>query len=98
MAEQFHHSGKADAGAKHFGGIGMSKLMRHNACEQADGMADLAPVIAQLTDESFFGTRPWQQHAIGGEMPAPESKESLSHVTFLLNFSDELRRKVPAGK
>jgi len=61
MAEQFHHSGKADAGAKHFGGIGMSKLMRHNACEQADGMADLAPVIAQLTDESFFGTRPWSR-------------------------------------
>ena len=31
-------------------------------------------------------------------MPAPESKESQSHVIFLLNFSDELRRKVVAGK
>ena len=31
-------------------------------------------------------------------MPAPESKESPSHVIFLLNFSDELRRKVPVGK
>jgi hypothetical protein len=34
-------------------------------------------------------------------MPATESKgsqEVLNHVVFLENFSDELRRKVPAGE
>jgi hypothetical protein len=33
-------------------------------------------------------------------MPANDnnSPESQNHVTFLLNFFDELRRRVPAGK
>ena len=32
-------------------------------------------------------------------MPAPQAKESNSvHITFLLNFFDELRRKFPAGE
>jgi eukaryotic-like serine/threonine-protein kinase len=28
----------------------------------------------------------------------PEAQQSQSHVIFLLNFADELQRKVPAGK
>jgi hypothetical protein len=28
----------------------------------------------------------------------PEAQQTQSHVTFLENFSDELQRKVPAGK
>ena len=32
-----------------------------------------------------------------GSESTPEDKGSL-HVTFLLNFFDELRRRVPAGK
>ncbi len=84
MAEEFHHSGEAYAGTKHFGGIGVAKLMRHNAREQAGGMADLVPVIAQLTDESFFGMRSWQQHAIGGEW-IERSKEAKT----LNQFTDE---------
>ena len=28
----------------------------------------------------------------------PEAQQSQNHVIFLLNFSDELQRKVPAGK
>jgi hypothetical protein len=34
-------------------------------------------------------------------MPATEAKgsqEAQNHVVFLLNFFDELRRKVPVGK
>jgi hypothetical protein len=27
-----------------------------------------------------------------------EGQRAQSHVTFLMNFSDELRRKVPVGK
>jgi hypothetical protein len=27
-----------------------------------------------------------------------EAQKAQSHVTFLMNFSDELRRKVPVGK
>ena len=27
-----------------------------------------------------------------------EAQQTQSHVTFLLNFADELQRKVPAGK
>jgi len=81
---QFHDSGKVNAGTKHFGGIGVPKLMRHDACEQADRMADLAPVIAQLTDESFFGTRPWQQHAFGGKWI-----ERAKEAQTMNQFTDE---------
>jgi hypothetical protein len=28
----------------------------------------------------------------------PEAKQAQSHVIFLENFADELRRKVPVGK
>jgi len=28
----------------------------------------------------------------------PAAEETIAHVTFLLNFFDELRRRVPAGK
>ena len=28
----------------------------------------------------------------------PEAQHTQSHVIFLMNFSDELRRKVPVGK
>ena len=37
---------------------------------------------------------------IAALMPAstPETPQAPSHVVFLLNFFDELRRKVPAGK
>jgi hypothetical protein len=28
----------------------------------------------------------------------PEAQQSQSHVIFLMNFFDELRRKVPTGK
>ena len=34
-------------------------------------------------------------------MPATESKgvpEAQNHIVFLMNFFDELRRKVPTGK
>ena len=33
-------------------------------------------------------------------MPAetPEDQQPQNHVTFLLNFADELQRKVPLGK
>jgi hypothetical protein len=27
-----------------------------------------------------------------------ETQKAQNHVTFLMNFSDELRRKVPVGK
>jgi len=27
----------------------------------------------------------------------PEDQRALNHVTFLLNFFDELRRRVPSG-
>jgi hypothetical protein len=30
-------------------------------------------------------------------MEAPEAQKAQSHVIFLLNFFDELRRRVPAG-
>jgi hypothetical protein len=29
---------------------------------------------------------------------APESPQALSHVVFLENFFDELRRRVPVGR
>ena len=36
---------------------------------------------------------------IAALMPAePETQQAQSHVTFLMNFADELQRKVPAGK
>jgi eukaryotic-like serine/threonine-protein kinase len=37
---------------------------------------------------------------IAAVMPAetPEVQQAQNHVTFLLNFADELRRKVPVGK
>jgi len=33
-------------------------------------------------------------------MPAetPEGQQAQSHVVFLMNFADELQRRVPAGK
>ena len=31
-------------------------------------------------------------------MPAAASVDRPTHVTFLLNFADELRRKLPSGK
>ena len=37
VAEQFHEGGKADAGAKHLSGIGVSKLVRDDAGGDSDG-------------------------------------------------------------
>ena len=53
----FHHGGKADTGSKHLCGIGVAKLMRDDARGEADRMTDLVKVIAELTDECFFGER-----------------------------------------
>jgi hypothetical protein len=37
---------------------------------------------------------------IAALMPAeaPEAQQAQNHVIFLMNFADELQRKVPAGK
>jgi hypothetical protein len=59
----------------------VAKLMRHNACEEADRMADSVPVVAQPTDESFFGMRSWQQHPIAGEW-IERSKEAKAPDQF----------------
>jgi hypothetical protein len=33
-----------------------------------------------------------------GEATPPDGQEQQSHLIFLMNFFDELRRKVPTGK
>ena len=42
---------------------------------EADGMADLVKVIAELTDECFFGERASEKLAVGGQR-IEEAKET----------------------
>jgi serine/threonine-protein kinase len=55
--------------------------------------------LANLGNIGNYGLAP-DGKRIAAVMPVetPEAQQSQNHVTFLLNFSDELQRKVPAGK
>jgi hypothetical protein len=39
-----------------------------------------------------------KRFAVFPELKAPVEEEESVHVTFLLNFFDELRRRAPVGK
>ncbi len=55
VPEQFHYSGETDPQANHFRGVGVSNLMRNDTGRQVKRMTDLMQVIAELTNERFFG-------------------------------------------
>jgi hypothetical protein len=57
-------------------------------------LADFGPIGISNYDVSPDGKR------IAAPMPvdSPEGQQTQSHVIFLMNFLDELRRKVPTGK
>lgn len=65
VAGQFHQSGKTDASAKHFRGIGMPQLVRDDASRQAQSMTDLVQIAAELSNEGILGAAPGQEPAIG---------------------------------
>jgi hypothetical protein len=73
----------ADLGGSH---------QRHNhscpSCNQDDACLDRNPIWSP------------EHKRIAALMPVEtaEAQKAQSHVIFLLNFSDELRRKVPTGK
>ena len=52
----------------------MAKLMRDDARGEADGMTDLMKVIAELTNECFFGQRASEKLSVGGQR-IEEAKE-----------------------
>ena len=45
----------------------MSKLMRHDARGEADRVTDLVQIVAELTNERFFGEWAGQEPSIGGQ-------------------------------
>jgi hypothetical protein len=65
---------------------------RHNhsrpSCNQDDACLDRNPIWSP------------EHKRIAALMPVEtaEAQKAQSHVIFLMNFSDELRRKVPTGK
>jgi hypothetical protein len=67
VPQQFHYGGETDARANHFRGVGVSHLMRDDARRQAKGMAGLMQVIAELTNECFFGVGTRQEQTVGGQ-------------------------------
>jgi hypothetical protein len=58
----------------------------------------------QLADVGIIGVGNYDLAPDGKRIAAlmpvetPEAPQAQSHVIFLMNFADELQRKVPAGK
>ena len=45
-----------------------------------------------------FSCKHWRMSGLLPFLPTAEAQKAQNHVIFLENFSDELRRKVTAGK
>jgi len=54
VTEQLHQDGEANAGTKHFRGIGMPELVGNDARGKAESVADPMQVIAQLSNDGHF--------------------------------------------
>ena len=80
----FIRAGKLTPARSISDGIGMAKLVRDDACGEAERMADLMQVIAELTNERFFGARRAREPSIGGQR-IKGAKESQA----LDEFADE---------
>ncbi len=60
----------------------MSKLVRHDARGEAERVTDLVQVIAELTNERFFGERASQEPSIGGQrIEGAKESEALDEFT-----------------
>ncbi len=80
-----------------------NQIMVVNYSAKGDSFVADKPQVWSETRIEVFGVRPYDLAGDGKHiiavMPANLGTETLpDHITFLENFFDELRRKVPAGK
>src|SRR6266404_7493504 len=72
---------EADTGTNHLGGIGVSKLVRHEAGGEAECMTDLVQVVTELTNQGCFGEGASQEPSIGGQR-IERAKEAQARDEF----------------